>query len=1283
MSKKGKIFSALAVTFILLCALVFAAFASSDAGAGEDGLIPVTWCDSEGNVIGESRARPGETAVVPEGLSVPYVEGWLDYIPLEWNESLVIPEDATEYRISEKAGGEREIVAAVELLFNTTVASHFQYNLYIPTVKDGISVTSVTLNSDRTDDYNKNISKLYTINGKQYNCTSVWPGMIAAITGATPYGISFTYGGETYSVSSTVDMVRYCNYVLDNNYSESAKVHAANAANYLYRGALVLENATAAAKVEGIVSANTERIIRPVMSEFVAPDTASISKYVSGVQLIVAAYGPKFRFNLTEEGCAATVSLSMGTQTANYKASGYIETKNTYMYLLNSTEISVTPAGGAKVSLYYSFANYAAAICLDEGGEVIEGREALFDFLASMYGYARATYKKTLEGHTFRETVVPPTCSSQGYTVYSCTECNYFYTDTYVAALGGAHDLEYFEAKEPTSCADGGWAAYERCKNCSYTTFTPITIDHNYSVSVKAPVCTEGGYTSHTCSACGNEYRDNYTDPTGHTMGNWYLSSPITKDSDGEMRSSCLNCAYFETKVPTVISSGNFGAGSTPTSSVQYKLFDNGTLKVYGSGKTFGCGWNGANQPFKDYRSNITSLIICEGVTGTSGGDFAKLMNLEKVEFADSFTYIGTNAFMDSFKNGITELTIPKTVTYIGTFAFGYYADSTAIFTDIIIENPDLEFYTNPSNTKNELSIFNRGNYNSAITFYSYGTSNNVSAYAEKIGAKYVNLSDAVSGTVDNLSYSFFEGTLELSAVDKSAAAALPASAPWLSRISASDVTKITVGEGIERIPENYFKDYTSLVSVSVSEGVTAVEDGAFATTSSISTPLSVNLPESISYLGDGVFENRTGVTVKAFSGSAADGFSAPGVTVDIKRVFRLLLLGNSLSLDAADNTSGGTESMLYNIIKSMLGENSFVEIGTLYSGARTCAWHATMARDEVAAYQFSVISDDTGGLWQVVSNAATSRFGLEYSNWNAITVQPYGNETLYGVDDTTTGITDSYKDSCFLDLCASLPFILDYIWESSPSSEVYYYLTWASSTSAYLNTGLTKYEGMVDVAIAAAKNGGENKSFSGIIPVGTAIQNARSTYLALLNYTDPSSSDAQKNLQRDAVHLSKTVGRYIASLTFAEMLVPESMRVSGYVLPEIKNSPAIGALPAEYTELARLAVSRAVASAASEGEDKYMPVSISGYTEDPAASHAAKISAMSFANISASSAQDLLAKITAIASVGMPSDMKITAALTADITLTSEAKAFSATLTVTFGYSTVTVTVNGTATLA
>ena len=49
-------------------------------------------------------------------------------------------------------------------------------------------------------------------------------------------------------------------------------------------------------------------------------------------------------------------------------------------------------------------------------------------------------------------------------------------------------------------------------------TIDEVSAEHVYTVVVTAPTCTEGGYTTHTCS-CGDSYVDTPTEATGHTEG--------------------------------------------------------------------------------------------------------------------------------------------------------------------------------------------------------------------------------------------------------------------------------------------------------------------------------------------------------------------------------------------------------------------------------------------------------------------------------------------------------------------------------------------------------------------------------------------------------------------------------------------------------------------------------------------------------------------------------------------------------------------------------------------
>ena len=71
------------------------------------------------------------------------------------------------------------------------------------------------------------------------------------------------------------------------------------------------------------------------------------------------------------------------------------------------------------------------------------------------------------------------------------------------------------------------------CQNASVTVMDEV--EHDYKPVVTPPTCSEGGYTTHTCSKCGDVIIDTYTDPE-HTPGEW------TTLDDGSQEQRCSVC---------------------------------------------------------------------------------------------------------------------------------------------------------------------------------------------------------------------------------------------------------------------------------------------------------------------------------------------------------------------------------------------------------------------------------------------------------------------------------------------------------------------------------------------------------------------------------------------------------------------------------------------------------------------------------------------------------------------------------------------------------------------
>ena len=64
------------------------------------------------------------------------------------------------------------------------------------------------------------------------------------------------------------------------------------------------------------------------------------------------------------------------------------------------------------------------------------------------------------------------------------------------------------------TCTEKGYTVHT-CSKCgdSYKDSYVDALGHDYEETVIAPTETEKGYTLHTCKRCGDSYKDNYTEP--------------------------------------------------------------------------------------------------------------------------------------------------------------------------------------------------------------------------------------------------------------------------------------------------------------------------------------------------------------------------------------------------------------------------------------------------------------------------------------------------------------------------------------------------------------------------------------------------------------------------------------------------------------------------------------------------------------------------------------------------------------------------------------------------
>lgn len=120
---------------------------------------------------------------------------------------------------------------------------------------------------------------------------------------------------------------------------------------------------------------------------------------------------------------------------------------------------------------------------------------------------------------------------SGNITLYAVWRCDHAHTE--------------IKNKKTATCVSDGYSGDTYCSACGKqirTGFLVIATGHNYVGVVTDSTCVTGGFTTYTCSVCGDIYIADQTVPKGHIPGEWIVIAVPVFGKSGIEQKKCQIC---------------------------------------------------------------------------------------------------------------------------------------------------------------------------------------------------------------------------------------------------------------------------------------------------------------------------------------------------------------------------------------------------------------------------------------------------------------------------------------------------------------------------------------------------------------------------------------------------------------------------------------------------------------------------------------------------------------------------------------------------------------------
>ena len=583
----------------------------------------------------------------------------------------------------------------------------------------------------------------------------------------------------------------------------------------------------------------------------------------------------------------------------------------------------------------------------------------------------------------------------------------------------------------------------------------------------------------------------------------------------------------------------NLIIGGKISDTVEWEIED-GVLTVTGTGEI-------TNAPWADkdiYVNHVHTVIVGEGITKISGRAFERGVAVETLLLPSTVQTIDFSIMNETPSIEFAE--IPA-----GATSFDSVFGSQGIRRLAILANKDVD-------VNSLLKGYARDDLKVIVADGNTAIKNNT----KNTGINFETVE--ANGSTDDGMIRWIvtkEGSLDIYGIGDLATIS---TAPWASY--ASSIKNVYIHEGITGVGAGLFADVTGAY-IELADSITSLSVNALSGSGN-----RVRVPVYVKIIEASAFGNNT--TIMGYKNSCAKEYAqANSITFDERSSLRLLAIGNSYTEDMCE--------WIYKMADEA-GIEDVVVANLMYPGRnlRRICEHIEQQDTDYIYYKhtYSVsrsVADSNVNILQ----------GIKAEDWDVIALQAWYPEAAYGLDgigqDETkwlTTVTNYIKQNA-TNKNVELAFNMVWAQERELSDDVTEPIgyTPGHNRNNYGNT-VSEYQRIVEQTKKSFGEGSE-LGYKYVLPIGTGIENARTSYLAGIRGTTKTTwgngGDLQGGLQRDTCHLNY-LGKYVADLIWMEMLTDVTIDEITYT-PEVTYADGTVIFDADVVATAKEAAKAAV----------------------------------------------------------------------------------------------------------